>query len=89
MKARPVSGHIHLRPHDRRGIAKLIIGYPGRLNAPTLQALRAFADGSPGQRAERTPPYAYADSAEHRDGLAAFKERRPPHLSCPDPSEPI
>ena len=41
------------------------------------QALRQFAAGRPSLRAEREPHYAYAPSAEHREGLAAFNERRP------------
>jgi enoyl-CoA hydratase/carnithine racemase len=53
------------------------------------QALRSFASGLPSLRAERAPHYAYAASADHREGLAAFKERRPARFSCPDPSEPI
>lgn len=41
------------------------------------QALRRFAQGAPSQRAEREPHYAYAPSDEHREGLAAFNEKRP------------
>lgn len=42
------------------------------------RALREFAGGGPPSTAEqRRPHYAYADSAEHREGLAAFNERRP------------
>lgn len=41
------------------------------------QALRQFADGHTSSREERRPHYDYAPSAEHREGLAAFNERRP------------
>ena len=41
------------------------------------QALRRFADGRPSSRAEREPHYAYAPTAEHREGLAAFNDKRP------------
>lgn len=41
------------------------------------QALRRFANGQPSSRAEREPHYAYAPTEEHREGLAAFNEKRP------------
>lgn len=41
------------------------------------RALRRFAHGPASQRHEREPHYAYAPSAEHREGLAAFIEKRP------------
>ena len=41
------------------------------------QALRRFAWGLSSTRDERTPYYAYAPSDEHREGLAAFNEKRP------------
>jgi enoyl-CoA hydratase len=42
------------------------------------RALRQFAAGRPASSAaERAPHYAYAASAEHREGLAAFNEKRP------------
>ncbi|TDM05379.1 MAG: enoyl-CoA hydratase [Ideonella sp. MAG2] len=41
------------------------------------RALRRFAHGQPSTRAEREPHFAYAPSAEHREGLAAFNEKRP------------
>lgn len=48
------------------------------------QALRQFAhggnNGGTSSRAEREPHYAYAPSQEHREGLAAFNERRPPQF---------
>ena len=44
-----------------------------RLNKITL---RQLAEGGP-TTAQRVAHYAYADSAEHREGLAAFLEKRP------------
>jgi enoyl-CoA hydratase len=41
------------------------------------RALRRFAGGPPSRADERSPHYDYAPSAEHREGLAAFIERRP------------
>lgn len=41
-----------------------------RLNKQALRAL--------GQRLEHPEPYRYADSAEHREGIAAFLEKRKP-----------
>ena len=48
------------------------------------QALRRFTQGPVSQRAEREPHYAYAPSAEHREGLAAFNEKRPARFLDPD-----
>lgn len=41
------------------------------------QVLREFGNGDAGTPASRAPHYAYAPSAEHREGLAAFNEKRP------------
>jgi enoyl-CoA hydratase/carnithine racemase len=41
------------------------------------QALRQFARGGNSRRDQREPHYAYAPSDEHREGLAAFNEKRP------------
>lgn len=42
------------------------------------RALRQFAfPARPSQRTEREPHYAYAPTDEHREGLAAFNEKRP------------
>jgi enoyl-CoA hydratase len=38
--------------------------------------LRQLAEGGPTPE-QRRAHYAYADSAEHREGLAAFLEKRP------------
>jgi enoyl-CoA hydratase len=41
------------------------------------RTLRQIADGGP-SAAERRAHFGYADSAEHREGIAAFLEKRPP-----------
>jgi enoyl-CoA hydratase/carnithine racemase len=41
------------------------------------RALREFGPGTASTAEQRAPHYAYADSAEHREGLAAFNQRRP------------
>jgi enoyl-CoA hydratase len=43
------------------------------------RTLRQIAAGGPGA-AERHAHYAYADSAEHREGVTAFIEKRPPRF---------
>ena len=43
----------------------------------TKQLLRALAEGD-AQAPVLQQPYAYADSAEHREGIAAFSGKRPP-----------
>jgi enoyl-CoA hydratase/carnithine racemase len=47
-----------------------------RINKRTL---RQIAAGGPSD-AERRAHYGYADSAEHREGIAAFLEKRPPRF---------
>lgn len=42
------------------------------------RALREFVQPRLSQAAERAPHYAYAPSAEHREGVAAFAQKRPP-----------
>ena len=42
--------------------------------------LREFARPPLSSAAQRAPHYAYADSAEHREGLAAFNQKRPPRF---------
>lgn len=42
------------------------------------QALRRFIAPGLSDAAERAPHYAYADSVEHREGLAAFDQKRAP-----------
>ena len=45
-----------------------------RMNKQTLRALADHARPEPGD------PYAYANSPEHREGIAAFMEKRKPHF---------
>lgn len=56
-----------------------------RLNKQTLRALKAPPSIDPSQHHpassshhHATDPYAYADSAEHREGITAFLQKRPP-----------
>ena len=44
------------------------------------RALREFASPPRSSAALRAPHYAHADSAEHREGLAAFNDKRPPRF---------
>ena len=44
------------------------------------RALRAFAVPRLSHADERAAHYHYADSVEHREGLAAFNDRRPPRF---------
>lgn len=44
------------------------------------RALREFATPPLSTAAQRAPHYDYADSAEHREGLAAFNDKRPPRF---------
>jgi enoyl-CoA hydratase len=44
------------------------------------RALRAFATPPLSHADERVAHYAYADSAEHREGLAAFNDKRSPRF---------
>jgi enoyl-CoA hydratase len=44
------------------------------------RALRQFTPSAHSSHAERAPHYAYAASDEHREGLAAFNEKRKPRF---------
>jgi enoyl-CoA hydratase/carnithine racemase len=44
------------------------------------RALREFARAPLSHAAQRAPHYDYAPSAEHREGLAAFNQKRPPRF---------
>ncbi|HEX5687048.1 MAG TPA: enoyl-CoA hydratase-related protein [Ideonella sp.] len=55
------------------------------------RALRQFGRAHGSSADERAPHYAYAPSAEHREGLAAFNEKRPARFGSatpPDTDEP-
>lgn len=54
-----------------------IAGLAPRAARLNKQALRALADGQPAQVLV-AQAYVYADSAEHREGIAAFMAKRPP-----------
>lgn len=41
-------------------------------------AIEKIAGAVPAAGSPATDPYAYADSAEHREGIAAFLAKRPP-----------
>ena len=52
-----------------------------RLNKQTLRAQSALPLSTACPAASTTlDPYAYASSAEHREGITAFLEKRPPHF---------
>jgi enoyl-CoA hydratase/carnithine racemase len=67
-----------LAAHVQRGAERLAELSPqaARLNKRTL---RQVAAGGPSAH-ERHEHYAYAASAEHREGIAAFIEKRPPRF---------
>ena len=44
------------------------------------RALREFASPALSTAEQRSAHYAYADSVEHREGLAAFNDKRPPRF---------
>jgi enoyl-CoA hydratase/carnithine racemase len=44
------------------------------------RALREFTTAPRSSATQRAPHYAYADSAEHREGLAAFNQKRSPRF---------
>jgi enoyl-CoA hydratase/carnithine racemase len=60
----------------RAGHVATLSPQAARINKRTL---RQLATGGP-TAAERRAHFGYADSAEHREGIAAFLERRPPHF---------
>ena len=65
-------------PHvlQRAGHIATLSPQAARINKRTL---RQVAAGGPDE-AERRAHFGYADSAEHREGIAAFLEKRPPHF---------
>jgi enoyl-CoA hydratase/carnithine racemase len=60
----------------RARAAAALSAQAARLNKRTL---RQIAAGGP-SAAQRTAHFAYADSAEHREGVTAFIEKRPPRF---------
>ena len=65
----PVSGTVEFSAADAAGVARL-----------NKRALRQFTLGATSSAAERAPHYGYAASAEHREGLEAFNQNRPPRF---------
>ena len=60
-----------------RRVATHIAGLSPQAMRLNKRVLRAFARPTFSEPAERAAHYAYADSDEHREGLAAFLEKRP------------
>ena len=74
----PLAILLHAVPHAQEKMVVLTF---------RLQNVRALAqDGWPQPATELiAKAYAYADSAEHREGVSAFVEKRPPHFpACGD-----
>jgi enoyl-CoA hydratase len=61
---------------QRAGQIAALSPQAARINKRTL---RQIAAGGP-SAAERRAHFSYADSAEHREGISAFLEKRPPHF---------
>jgi enoyl-CoA hydratase len=61
---------------QRAGQIAALSPQAARINKRTLRQLAA---GGP-TAAERRAHFGYADSAEHREGIAAFLDKRPPHF---------
>ncbi|TDS85082.1 enoyl-CoA hydratase-related protein [Comamonas sp. JUb58] len=67
-----------LQAQLERSVAR-ICGLAPQAARMTKQLLRALAEGD-AQAPVLQQPYAYADSAEHREGIAAFVAKRSPQL---------
>ena len=67
-----------LAPHSARLNKQTIraLKMPLAQSGQTLTAIEMIVHGA-------TDPYAYADSAEHREGITAFLAKRPPTFSTP------
>jgi enoyl-CoA hydratase len=63
-----------------RGAAERIAELSPQALRLNKRALRQFTPASHSTAAERAPHYAYAASAEHREGLAAFNDKRKPRF---------
>jgi enoyl-CoA hydratase/carnithine racemase len=63
-----------------RRVALHIAGLSPQAMRLNKRVLRAFARPRFSEAADRAAHYAYADSHEHREGLAAFIEKRPPRF---------
>lgn len=84
MKARGFLHHIlpasELPAHARQRASRIATLAPqaARLNKRTLRALQPLMPPIPAALAQNA--YAYASSAEHREGISAFLDKRPPHF---------
>ena len=65
---------------DARAAAQRIAELSPQALRLNKRALRQFTRAAHSSHAERAPHYAYAASDEHREGLAAFNEKRKPHF---------
>jgi enoyl-CoA hydratase/carnithine racemase len=66
--------------HEARATAERVAALSPQALRLNKQALRRFASRPGSSAAERAPYYAYAASAEHREGLAAFNQKRKPRF---------
>ncbi len=65
---------------EARAAAQRIAGLSPQALRLNKRALRQFVMPALSAAADRAPHYAYAPSAEHREGLAAFNEKRKPRF---------
>lgn len=65
---------------EARATAERIAGLSPQALRLNKRALRQFTHTPRSSAAERAPHYAYAASDEHREGLAAFNEKRTPRF---------
>jgi enoyl-CoA hydratase len=66
-------------PHSRAAAERIAALSPQALRL-NKRALRQFTPAPSSSAAQRAPHYAYAASDEHREGLAAFNEKRKPRF---------
>lgn len=80
---RTVTDAAELQAECQRTIERICTLGPtsARLNKQTLRALQgAMPTASSSSRAGMLDPYAYANNDEHREGITAFLEKRPPRF---------
>lgn len=77
--SRVVAGAVEARAEAVASACRIAALAPGaaRLNKQTMRALKGVPPADP-LSGHAPDPYAYADSAEHREGITAFLEKRPP-----------
>jgi len=64
---------------EAQASAARIAALPPQAQRINKRTLRQLAEGGP-NAAQRHAHFGYADSAEHREGLAAFVEKRAPRF---------